>query len=119
MPRMQILTAAEHKAFDTAPVFSDAERETFFHLSESLGDFLTTLRSPTNQVCLVLTVGYFRAAKRFFRKVLGRANLTHHQSQDQCQPVDKDCVLDASRVQKHGCYARGQRGSNKAGGRQD
>lgn len=66
MPRMHILTAAEHKAFDTAPVFSDAERETFFHLSESLGDFLTTLRSPTNRVCLVLTVGYFRAAKRFF-----------------------------------------------------
>ena len=66
MPRLQILTAAEHKAFDTLSVFNRAERETFFHVSASLGALLTTLRSPANRVCLVLTVGYFRAAKRFF-----------------------------------------------------
>jgi len=30
MPRMQILTASEHQAFDTPPVFSYAERERFF-----------------------------------------------------------------------------------------
>jgi hypothetical protein len=66
MPRMQILTTAEHDAFDTPPVFGYAERETFFHVSEGLSSLLATLRSPTNRVCLVLTVGYFRATKRFF-----------------------------------------------------
>jgi hypothetical protein len=30
MPRMHILTTAEHEAFDTPPVFSYAERETLF-----------------------------------------------------------------------------------------
>jgi len=66
MPRLQILTAAEHQAFETPPVFSPTERDTFFHVSESLEALLATLRSPTNCVCLVLTVGYFRATKRFF-----------------------------------------------------
>jgi uncharacterized protein DUF4158 len=66
MPRMQILTPAEQAAFDTPPVFSYAERETFFHVSASLDSLLATLRSPTNRLCLVLTVGYFRATKRFF-----------------------------------------------------
>ena len=66
MPRMHILTAVEHQAFDTPPVFSDAERATFFQVAESLDTILAALRSPTNRVYLVLTVGYFRAAKRFF-----------------------------------------------------
>jgi Domain of unknown function (DUF4158) len=77
MPRMQILTAAEHKAFDTLPVFNRAERETFFHVSASLGALLTTLRSPANRVCLVLTVGYFRAAKRFFAPPFNPADVAY------------------------------------------
>jgi TnpA family transposase len=74
---MQILTAAEHKAFDTPPVFSSRERDLFFHVSESLGDLLATLRSPTNRVCLLLTVGYFRAAKRFFLTPFPPADVTY------------------------------------------
>jgi len=66
MPRMHILTAAEQHAFDTPPVLSDAERDTFFEVSHSLDALLATLRSPTNRVGLVLTIGYFRATKRFF-----------------------------------------------------
>lgn len=42
MPRMQILTAAEQQAFDTPPVFSGTERETFFHVSDSLREVLAT-----------------------------------------------------------------------------
>ena len=34
MPRMHILTASEQKAFDTPPMFSDAERDAFFQVSE-------------------------------------------------------------------------------------
>ena len=66
MPRMQILTAAEQQAFDTPPVFSGTQREMFFHVADSLRKVLATLRNPTNRVCLVLSVGYFRVAKRFF-----------------------------------------------------
>lgn len=66
MPRMHILTASEHKDFETPPLFSAAERDTFFQLSEGLRHLLETLRHPTNRVCLLLTVGYFRATKRFF-----------------------------------------------------
>ena len=66
MPRMQILTAAEQQAFDTPPVFRGTERETFFHVSDRRREVLATLRSPTHRVCLVLSVGYFRVAKRFF-----------------------------------------------------
>lgn len=66
MPRMQILTASELKTFDAPPVFSYTERDTFFQVSESLDAILATLRNPTNRVALVLTVGYFRATKRFF-----------------------------------------------------
>ena len=66
MPRMQILTTAEQDVFDSLPIFSDAEREKFFHVSESLDSLLATLRSPINRVCLLLTIGYFRATKRFF-----------------------------------------------------
>jgi hypothetical protein len=74
---MQILTAAEHQAFETPPVFSSTERETFFHVSESLAGLLATLRSPTNCVCLVLTVGYFRATKRFFATPCHQADVAY------------------------------------------
>jgi len=77
MPRMHILTAVEHQAFDTPPVFSDAERAAFFQVSESLDTMLATLRSPTNRVCLVLTVGYFRATKRFFAPPFHQSDMTY------------------------------------------
>jgi hypothetical protein len=63
---MQILTAAELKAFDTPPLLSHPQRETLFRISARLASILASLRSPTNQVGLLLTVGYFRATKRFF-----------------------------------------------------
>ena len=66
MPRRQILTPAEYAAFETPPVFSNAEREKFFHVGKSLESLLATLRTSTNQVCFLLTLGYFRATKRFF-----------------------------------------------------
>jgi hypothetical protein len=63
---MHLLTASEQKAFNTPLVFSDAERDTFFQVSEGLDAMLAALRNPTNRACFVLTVGYFRATKRFF-----------------------------------------------------
>ena len=49
MPRMHIFTASEQKAFDTPPVFSDVERDTFFQVSEGLDAMLAALRGPTNR----------------------------------------------------------------------
>lgn len=66
MPRMQILTPAEHVKFDTPPHFHSVERKRFFDISHSLDPLLASFRTPTNQMCFVLTLGYFRATKRFF-----------------------------------------------------
>src|SRR5262245_957910 len=77
MPRMHILTASEHKAFDAPPALSYAERDTFFQVSERLDAILVTLSSPTHRVGLVLTVGYFRATKRFFTPPFDPADVAY------------------------------------------
>src|SRR6266581_4735743 len=64
MPRMHILTPAEHVKFDTPPHFHSVERKRFFDISQSLDPLLASFRTPTNQMCFVLTLGYFRATKR-------------------------------------------------------
>ena len=66
MPRMRILSPAEHAAFDTPPVFTNVERQRFLHMPESLEVLLAPLRTPVNQVGFVVTLGYSRATKRFF-----------------------------------------------------
>jgi Domain of unknown function (DUF4158) len=68
MPRMHILTPAEHALFDTPPQFSSVERQRFFRLSQSLDPLLASLRTPTNQMGFVLALGYFKATTRFFTR---------------------------------------------------
>src|SRR6516162_8570786 len=68
MPRIAILTPTEYAAFETPPLFSSVERKRFFALSQRLERVLTTSRTPTNAICFVLTLGYFRATKRFFAR---------------------------------------------------
>ena len=68
MPRIPILTPAEYAAFETPPLFSSVERKRFFDLSQRLESLLTTFRTPTNAICFVLTLGYFKATKRFFAR---------------------------------------------------
>ena len=55
MPRMHILTPAEYAAFETPPVFTTLERQRFFDLPPRLEHLLGTFRTPTNQLCFVLT----------------------------------------------------------------
>jgi len=74
---MQILTPAEYAAFETPPVFRSVERKRFFHLSPSVLDHLTTFRTPTNQIGFVLTLGYFKATKRFFARQFHSADATY------------------------------------------
>jgi len=77
MPRMQILTPAEYATFETPPVFTNIERHRFFNLSQSLFDILITFRTPTNQICFVLTLGYFLATKRFFARQFHQADAAY------------------------------------------
>jgi hypothetical protein len=68
MPRMPILTATEYAAFETPPLCSSVERQRFFDVSQRLESLLTTFRTPTNAICFVLPLGYFKATKRFFAR---------------------------------------------------
>src|SRR5215470_10967632 len=103
MPRMQILTAAEQQAFDTPPVFSGPQRETFFHVADSLHEVLATLRSPTNRVCLVLSVGYFRVAKRFFGASFHPADVAYvaHQLGYALDQIDLDTYDAKASASRH------------------
>ena len=66
MPRMKFLTDEECNQFDAPPTFSAAERKRFFNVTKGLNEILQTFKTPTNQVCFVISLGYFRATKRFF-----------------------------------------------------
>lgn len=77
MPRMQILTPAEYAAFETPPIFTSVERKQFFDLSQSLLSLLSTFRTPANQICFVLALGYFKATKRFFARQFHEADAAY------------------------------------------
>jgi hypothetical protein len=64
--------------FETPPPFNSVERKRFFDLSNRLESLLTTFRTPTNAICFVLALGYFKATKRFFAR--------------QCHATDADYV---------------------------
>jgi TnpA family transposase len=63
---MRILNAVEKEAFDSPPAFNSAQRKQFFDLPRAVWERAAQLRTPTNQVCFVLSCGYFKATKRFF-----------------------------------------------------
>jgi len=75
MPRMKFLTTTEQQAFDSPPEFNASERKRFFVITDGLQKILDSLKTPTNQVCFVLSVGYFRAAKRFFSRQFREADV--------------------------------------------
>ena len=66
MPRMSILNTEEKEAFDSPPIFNSVQRKRFFSLTSRVASILETLRTPTNKVCFVVSLGYFKATKRFF-----------------------------------------------------
>ena len=66
MARMKILSAAEQTVFDTPPLFNHLERKQFFEFPKSLLKMADSFRHPINQVCFLVSCGYFKATKRFF-----------------------------------------------------
>jgi TnpA family transposase len=77
MPRMRILDSLEQKAFDAPPVFNSVERKKYFYLPAELNTFSERLRTPTNQVCFLVTLGYFKAANRFFVRTIYETDIDH------------------------------------------
>ena len=63
MARMKIFNTLEEEAFESPPVFNSAERKRFFALPLMLKDSIENLRTPTNKVCFLVTVGYFKALR--------------------------------------------------------
>ncbi len=66
MARMKILTSHEVAEFESPPKFNSAERKQFFSISQAINELLAILRTPTNQVCFLILVGYFKAKRKFF-----------------------------------------------------
>ena len=66
MPRMNILNAVEQEAFESAPVFHSFQRKQYFDFPQTIQQATANLRTPANQLCFLLSCGYFKASKRFF-----------------------------------------------------
>ena len=57
------------------PKFNSAERKQFFTLSKAIEDLLEKLGTPTNKVCFLVTMGYFKARRRFFARQLRQVDI--------------------------------------------
>jgi len=66
MPRMNVLNAVEQEAFESAPVFNSFQRKQYFDFPQAIQQATANLRTPANQLCFLLSCGYFKASKRFF-----------------------------------------------------
>jgi len=63
---MNILNAVEQEAFESAPVFNSFQRKQYFDFPQAIQQATANLRTPANQLCFLLSCGYFKASKRFF-----------------------------------------------------
>jgi len=66
VPRMNILNTVEQEAFESAPVFNSFQRKQYFDFPQAIQQAAACLRTPANQLCFLLSCGYFKASKRFF-----------------------------------------------------
>ena len=66
MTRMKILSAAEQAVFDAPPLFNHHERKQFLEFPTVLLAMAANFRQPVNQVCFLISCGYFRATQQFF-----------------------------------------------------
>jgi hypothetical protein len=63
---MKILNAVEQEAFDLPPVFNSVQRKQYFDFLLAVQPTAARLRTAANQLCFLLSCGYFKASKRFF-----------------------------------------------------
>jgi hypothetical protein len=75
MPAMKIFNNLEREAFEAVPKFNSEERKQFFAMPKIFLETMDSLRTPTHQVCFIVTVGYFKAQRRFFSKQFQQRDL--------------------------------------------
>jgi len=63
---MRILNSVAQEAFDSPPVFNSFERKQYFDFPQAIQQTAAGLRTPANQLCFLLSCGYFKASKHFF-----------------------------------------------------
>lgn len=66
MPRMKILNNVAREAFEFPPLFNSAERKRHFDPPVAIQQIAAGLRTPTNQLCFLVSCGYFKATHRFY-----------------------------------------------------
>src|SRR6266567_7889478 len=59
MSRMEILNAVEQEQLESPPVFNSVQRKQYFDFSSELLTLAQDLQTPTNQVCFLVSCGYF------------------------------------------------------------
>ncbi len=75
MPRMTIFNALEQEAFESPPVFNNADRLNFFFAPLMFNDAMEIMRTPTNKVCFIVMAGYFKARRKFFARQFHQAGI--------------------------------------------
>jgi len=63
---MHILNTLEREAFDSPPMFTSLQRRQHFDFPVALLQVAGSFRTPANQVCFLVSCGYFEATKQFF-----------------------------------------------------
>tara|TARA_B100001093_G_scaffold470170_1_gene491460 strand:- start:567 stop:3596 length:3030 start_codon:yes stop_codon:yes gene_type:complete len=64
---MNILNKSEQAMFEDPPIFNSAERKRFFSFPSPIKEKAATLRKPSTRIGFLLSCGYFKATKKFFR----------------------------------------------------
>jgi TnpA family transposase len=67
MPRMNILNKSEQAMFEDPPIFNSTERKRFFSFPNSIYKKAATLRKSSTKIGFLLSCGYFKATKKFFK----------------------------------------------------
>ena len=75
MPSMNIFNTLERDAFESPPVFNNAERLHFFFAPLMFNDAMESMRTPTNKVCFIVMAGYFKARRKFFARQFHQADI--------------------------------------------
>jgi len=72
---MNIFNALEQEAFESPPVFHNADRLNFFFAPLMFNDSMESMRTPTNKVCFIVMAGYFKARRKFFSRQFHQADI--------------------------------------------
>jgi hypothetical protein len=88
MAKMKIFNSLEEAEFESPPKFNSVERKHFFTTSAAINELLETLRTPTNKVCFLVSLGYFKARRRFFYRKFLLADIEFVANRLGVNPID-------------------------------